>query len=409
MVGRPNQVLKQLNEAAVRGLPVPGKGARIHYFAGAKVAGKPVPRGFAVRITAAGTRSFVLRYRAAHVERLYVIGRHPDWSAAQAAEEARALRRRVDLGQDPLAERRKQETGKEGTLKAVCEEFFRRDGASLRGVEERRRIFERLVYPQLGSRQVDTIKRSELVRHLDKIADENGEVMADRTLAYLRKVLNWFASRSDDYVSPIVRGMARTKGTERARLRVLTDAEIVTLWKVAEASTAPFARLLQFILLTAARRSEAAEAVWDELDGSNWTLPAARNKTKLDLVRPLSKAALAVLPKRSASRFMFSSNGHAPLSGFTQLKAAFDREAGVGNYTIHDLRRTARTLLSRAGVPSDIGERCLGHVIGGVRGVYDRWEFRDEKARAYEALAALVDRIVSPQDNVTELRRATWS
>ena len=64
--------------------------------------------------------------------------------------------------------------------------------------------------------------------------------------------------------------------------------------------------------------------------------------------------------------------------------------SGVSGWVIHDLRRTARSLLSRAGVPTDHAERCLGHVIGGVRGVYDRHEYYDEKAKAFEALAAQV-------------------
>jgi integrase len=137
-----------------------------------------------------------------------------------------------------------------------------------------------------------------------------------------------------------------------------------------------------------------------ELDGSTWTLPAARNKTKVDLVRPLSKQALAVLPAPTGN-FVFSTDGgNTSISGFSKFKRAFDKACDIADWTIHDLRRTARTLLSRAGISSDAAERCLGHVMPGVRGVYDRWEYRDEKARAYEALAALIDRIVNPQDNV---------
>ncbi len=140
---------------------------------------------------------------------------------------------------------------------------------------------------------------------------------------------------------------------------------------------------------------------WSELDGSTWTLPAARNKTKVDLVRPLSKAAFAVLPAKGASKFVFvSGNGRGPISGFTPLRRDFRKVSGTADWHIHDLRRTARSLMSRAGVPVDHAERCLGHVIGGVRGVCDRWEYLDEKARAYEALAAQVDRVVNPMDNV---------
>jgi integrase len=92
------------------------------------------------------------------------------------------------------------------------------------------------------------------------------------------------------------------------------------------------------------------------------------------------------------------------MGGLSQLKAALDYASGTSGWTLHDLRRTARSLMSRAGVPSDHAERCLGHVIGGVRGVYDRHAYRDEMAVAYERLAALIAGVVDPQENVVPLR-----
>ena len=87
-------------------------------------------------------------------------------------------------------------------------------------------------------------------------------------------------------------------------------------------------------------------------------------------------------------------------------KEAIDEASGVKGWVIHDCRRTSRTLLSRAGVNADIAERCLGHVIGGVRGTYDRHEYYEEKAHAFEALAAQIDRIINPPAaNVVAMRR----
>jgi integrase len=86
------------------------------------------------------------------------------------------------------------------------------------------------------------------------------------------------------------------------------------------------------------------------------------------------------------------------------MKAALNCASGVTGWTLHDLRRTARSLMSRAGVPSDHAERCLGHVIGGVRGVYDRHQYREEMLLAYEKLAALIAGIVDPQPNVVAIR-----
>jgi integrase len=100
-----------------------------------------------------------------------------------------------------------------------------------------------------------------------------------------------------------------------------------------------------------------------------------------------------------------SIDGAKPIGGFSKLKARLDVACGVSDWTLHDLRRTARSLLSRAGVASDIAEICLGHVLAGVRGTYDRHEYHAEKKRAFEALAAQVARIVDPSDNVVTLRR----
>ena len=95
-----------------------------------------------------------------------------------------------------------------------------------------------------------------------------------------------------------------------------------------------------------------------------------------------------------------------PIGGFAQFKRRFDDASGTKGWALHDCRRTARSLMSRAGVATDHAERCLGHVIGGVRGVYDRHEYHREKAQAFEALAALIDRIVSgTEGEVVPMRR----
>jgi integrase len=243
---------------------------------------------------------------------------------------------------------------------------------------------------------------------LDRIEDNNGAQMANQVLAIIRRVMNWHAARSDVFHSPVVRGMGRAEPTERER--VLTDDELRAVWTAAEANpTEPFAALVMFLLLTAARRTEATDLVEREIVGDVWTLPAGRNKTKTELMRPFSKAALAVLdqmPRIGDCEFIFTSDGRGPLGGISRRKARFDQKCGVQNWTVHDLRRTARSLLSRAGVSADVAERCLGHVIPGVRGVYDRHGYIPEMRAAYEALARQIDLIVHPRDNVTMMARS---
>jgi integrase len=290
------------------------------------------------------------------------------------------------------------------TFQAIAESYLARDGKRLRSIRERQQSLERLVYPILGSRPIVDIKRSDIGRLLDKIEDDRGPVMADRALAYVRRVFNWYAARTDDFNSPIRRGMARTNPKERARARILTDAEIRAVWKAAEG---PFGALIRFLLLTGARRCEASDMPRDEIRDGVWSLPAARNKVKQELARPLSGAAQKVLesvPKMG--RYVFTFDGEKPLSSFGRLKTRLDIDSGVTGWRLHDLRRTARSLLSRAGVNPDVGERCLGHVITGVRGTYDRHKYIEEMRHAFEALATQIERIVDPQENVVALRSA---
>jgi integrase len=124
------------------------------------------------------------------------------------------------------------------------------------------------------------------------------------------------------------------------------------------------------------------------------------------LIRPLSTAAQAVLasiPRVGDVDLVFTTDGERPIGGFSKFKSAFDKACGISGWTLHDLRRTARSLMSRAGVPSDHAERALGHVMPGVRAVYDRHGYHAEMQRAFEALAMQIQQILDSQDDVTQL------
>ena len=361
--------------------------------------------GLGVRVTDTGTKTFVLVVR-------YPGDRHPTPRAlgsygAMTLEVARTKGREwlaaIGNGVDP---KHREASRRADSLQAIAEAYLKRE-SQLRTIDQRRAILQRLVLPRFGARPIEDIRKGEIVALLDRIEESSGPAMAQYTLATLRRLFTWHAGRSDDFRSPIVRGMARVKPGEQRRQRVLDDDEIRALWRAAEAAPSVFGYLVQFLLLTAVRRNEAAGMRRSEIVGDDWIIPPQRYKTNLELVIPLSlvaKAALARAPQIGTAGFVFTTDGKTPISGFSKFKRAFDQACGVTGWTLHDLRRTARSLMSRAGVPSDHAERALGHVIGGIRSTYDRHEFYQEKKHAFTALADQFEHIVhSPKSNVIPL------
>jgi integrase len=371
--------------------------------------------GLYVVVQKSGHKSYALRFKRGGRTTKLTLGTVGVISLAEARSLAAAARVELQKGNDPAAEKRAAKAAKRveadaaaDTLRAVCESWLKREGSKLRTGERKGKDLQRLVYPTLGHRPIGEIKRSEIVKLLDRIEDKNGETMSDAMLALLGRILNWRESRSDDFRSPIIRGMRRTKASERVRERILSDDELRKVWKAASATEDPFGGMVKLLLLTGARRNEINFLTRSEIDAAGaWKLPALRNKTKLDLTRPLSAAArelIASLPKIDGSDFLFSVGSGAAIGHLSQRKKRLDAASGTKGWVVHDLRRTSRSLMSRAGVPVDVAERCLGHVIPGVRGVYDKHRYQDEMRLGFEKLAALIQSIVDPQPNVVPIK-----
>jgi integrase len=350
-----------------------------------------------------GARSWAVRYRYDGRPAKLTLGPWPTLTLAAArkgaADALHELANGLDPGKARKAAKQKAAESEANTVAAICAEFLQREGRRLRTVDQRESTLRRLVYPFIGERPIDSLKRSEIVRLLDRIEDNSGPRMADVTLGVLRRIFNWHALRSDEFRSPIVRGMGRLNPAEHRRSRILNDDELRRLW-AATADGQPFSNLIRFLLLTGSRRGEAAGLTWAEITDSVWTLPASRSKTKTEVIRPLSQAAQAVLAAqpRGDLPWVFTTAGRGPLRSFSDPKAKLDAASGVAGYRIHDLRRSARSLLSRAGVAPDIAERALGHAMPTIRATYDRHSYVDEMVHAFEALATLIDRIVNPPD-----------
>jgi integrase len=389
--------MENLNDTAIKALVAPARGNKIYYFTGALLGGVPAPKGFGVRVGATGVRSFVLNYQLRGREYRYTIGQHPTWTALRAVREARELRQRIDKGENPLDARAPAPKVEAPKLVAdVIEDFIRRHVSTLRTARSVESALRRLVLPAIGAIPIYELRRRHIAAMLDTIEERQGAVQASHVVAYVTKAFNWWATRDDEFTSPMIRGMARSKIADHARDRTLSDDELRAIWAQLDGA-GTFGAIVRVLLLTACRRSEVAGMRRSEIDAQGvWTIPAARYKTKRPHQLSLPVEVLAIVEARPAGDVVFANATGSPFNAWDNPKKALDAASGVTGWTLHDARRTAKTLMQRAGVRPDISERVLGHAMGTVEATYDRFSYIEAKREALEKLAAMVEQIINP-------------
>ncbi|SFG52844.1 Phage integrase family protein [Novosphingobium sp. CF614] len=367
-------------------------------------------------------------------DRVYVVKKSvPVLTLDKARQKAREWKAMIADGSDPGKPTQAEEAEPDpDTVATVFAEFFKRhamkegqkDGrgkplAPLRSAKEIKRIFEHYIFAGLDGnerwrdRSITSITRRDVTALLDTVQDSNGATQADAVLAQLSSMFNWYAARGDDFVSPIVRGMKRTKSSERKRKRILNDGEIRIFWQACETQEI-FGAFCQLLLLTLQRREKLRLMHRDYVtpDGL-WTIPTEeREKGNAEYVRlsPLAMQIVRKQPTTPSRPYIFQGRLDGPINGFTDAKAELDAKmeeiAGhsIPHWVLHDLRRTGKTLMIRAGVSPHVSERVLGHVIPGVEGVYDQHDYLAEKTAALRKLGTLVTQILNPKGNVIPMK-----
>ena len=366
----------------------------------------PELRGHYVRITPKGAKSFVAVARDPGGKQIWAtIGGADVLTIAEAREQAREAIQRIKAGQPAF----EVPPAKPDTLQDIAESWMQRHvrAKGLRTEPEISRILAKHIYPILKDRDFETIKRSDVTKLLDTVEDGSGPRQADTVLATLSSIMHWHAARADDYAPPIVRGMSRYDPHAKKRARILDDDEIRDLWAAADKG-GQFGAFLKLLLLTGQRRQKVAAMRWQDLtlDGT-WDIPTEAREKGNGGTLLLPEVAQEII--RSQKRigdnpYVFAGRGAGHFSGYGLLKRGIDKEAQITPWVIHDLRRTSRSLMARAGVRSDIAERVLGRVLPGVEGIYDRHSYRAEKAEALKRLAGLIETILNPPgENVVRL------
>jgi integrase len=366
----------------------------------------PELRGHYIRVTPNGAKSFVAVTLDPHGKQVWAtIGPTDRYSIEAARELAREAIKRVHAGLSAF----EVPPPKPATFRDVAEQWLTRHvrANGLRSIAQITRHLNAHIYPAWADRVFLDIRRSDVAALLDRVQDNHGARAADYVLAITRGIMNWFATRNDDFTPPIVRGMQRRSAHAQARARILDDDEIRRIWTAAD-TAGSFGAIVKLCLLTAQRSRKVAAMRWADISDGEWTIAAAAREKGTAGALVLPKAALDIIhvqPQLGDNLHVFASRyRNGPFDSFGPAMLKFRAKlADMPAWTVHDLRRTARSLMSRAGERPEIAERVMGHAIAGVEGVYDRHSYAAEKADALKRLAALIDGIVHPRDNVTPL------
>jgi integrase len=377
----------KLTDTIVKDLPTPTIGNKITY--------DDAVRGFGVRVTAGGARAFILNYRTtAGRERRFTIGSYPDWKTGPAREEAKDLKKRIDVGEDPMGETEAERAAK--TVADMIERFEEEHLPDCRPstAANYKIIIAKYIKPELKQRKVKDVDYSDidgLRRKVSKIAP----YQANRTLAVLSKMFSLAIQwrwRTDNPVKGVKRNQ------ENKRRRYLDGDE---LSRLTEALTAhndqQAANIVRLLLLTGSRRGEVLAARWDQFDlkAGTWAKPAATTKQKADHSVPLSAPARLLLADLKATAdedadFVFPSRGE---SGHrVEIKkdwAALCKVAKIKNARVHDLRHTFASVLVSGGASLPLVGALLGHTQTQTTARYSHL-FDDPLRAATERVGAIV-------------------
>jgi integrase len=431
-----------LTQRAVDAIKAPPVG-RVEYF------DRTLP-GFGLRVAAGGRKSWFVMYRVIGKKVRETIGTLASIPKVDKARDlARDSLRQAQQGVHPVQTRKNASQAaerEEGRLFAAVAdryltEYVERNTRPAT-IKETRRILDRDVKPKWGSRPASEIARNDVNDLLDEIAERGALVQANRTLARLKTLFSWALDNELVDIDPTNR--IRTRVKETARDRALSPDEIRYFWTACDKLGWPFGPLFKLLLVTGQRRDEVGKLEWPELDLDKrvWTIPRERAKNDRAHVVHLSDLALEIIADLphiavpagkdgkpvTTAEFIFTTTGTSAVSGYSKAKVRVDEcmlnmlrakpanigkppgQVTIGEWILHDLRRTAATGMAGLNIAPHVVDRILNHVSGTIRGVaavYNRHAYLEERKAALDAWSRYVEMLVRPSSgNIVELTAA---
>jgi len=367
-------------------------------------------RGLVLEVFPTGGMLWHYRYRLNGKQERVTLGRYPALSLKLARAERDKRETLVAQGQSPAVQKRlaKQGAAPAATVAEFGERFFRDVVAKdRRDLTIPRRYFDKSIVPAIGTKAVRDVTTEDVRAIIWKKKDEGFDAAAGNIRSVLKRLFDYAQTAGLVATNPVLSLPMRHVHKAKARERALSTDEIRAFLKAAFESNIrrQFKIGLHLILLTMVRKSELLLARWEHVDfeQAEWHIPAEHSKTGKPHIVFLSRQAVAlfrelhalaggselVMPGRGSLTKPFAHNAIN-----TALKTALQGQ-DIPAFTIHDLRRTASTLLHENGWPSDVVEKALNHTIGGVRGVYNRAEYAPQRREMLQFWADTIEQLMT--------------
>jgi integrase len=381
------KIPQQFSDTFIRRLKLgAGEKDRIHW--------DPEMPGFGVRVRSTKT-VYIVQYRFQKATQRESLGDVRKLKVEDARKVARQFFAKIELGVDPREEKRKAEQAVEAarlTLKAVSDLYLTAREPYMRpSTYKAAKDYFDVKWASLHRKPIGAIDRKAVAEQIRRITADHGATSAARARSNLSALFAWAMKEGMVDANPVVGTNNPIEG-KLGRDRVLSDAELKIIWQ--HCRDDDFGRIVRLLLLTACRRDEIGWLRLPEVDlpGARLLLPAERTKPGRALELPLVATARAILemaPKRLGREYVFGGSGGG-FGAWSWCKLAMDARItaaegrALPRWTLHDLRRTVRTGMSKLGVKPHVAELVLNHVAhrSGVVGIYDHHDYQPEIAEA---------------------------
>jgi integrase len=376
-----------LNARTVAALTLDGKADAIYWEEAMPGFGYRLRLGVGGRVL----RSWVVQYRRAGGSRRITLGSAEVLTAEAARKKAKEVLAQVQLGADPQAERHERRDKDRLRLRAIIDEYLAVQASKVRATSLREivRYLTGPYFKPLHNMPIDTVTRRDVAARVLAVTREHSSVVAARARTTLSSFFAWGLGQGLCEINPVVGTNAPENS--KPRERVLSDAELSAVWRACKNDD--FGKIVQLLVLLGARKQEIGGIAWSELrdlEGPHpyWELPAARSKNRKAHRLPLLPMALAIImamPRMVTRDQLFGLHAAEGFSAWGKAKRALDVRCRIGDWTLHDIRRSVATRMADLGVQPHLIEQVLNHQSGhkaGPAGIYNRSSYEREVRNA---------------------------